>query len=67
MTLAFRYAEASRLAPFEYLALLWPVMADWLLFDIPASRHFFLALPLMLGGVVLAALEGKRLKWPLRR
>lgn len=67
MTLAFRYAEASRLAPFEYLALLWPVLADWLLFDIPASRHFFLALPLMLGGVVLAALEGKRLKWPLRR
>ncbi|MDK9688732.1 DMT family transporter [Halomonas meridiana] len=67
MTLAFRYAEASRLAPFEYLALLWPVLADWLLFDIPASHHFFLALPLMLGGVVLAALEGKRLKWPLRR
>ena len=67
MTLAFRYAEASRLAPFEYLALLWPVLADWWLFDIPASYHFFLALPLMLGGVVLAALEGKRLKWPLRR
>ncbi|MEO0913631.1 MAG: DMT family transporter, partial [Pseudomonadota bacterium] len=28
MTLAFRYAEASRLAPFEYVALLWPVLAD---------------------------------------
>ena len=25
MTMAFRYAEASRLAPFEYIALLWPL------------------------------------------
>lgn len=67
MTLAFRYAEASRLAPFEYLALIWPVLADWFLFDLPASHHFFLALPFMLAGVALAALEGRRFKWPLRR
>ncbi|MCA1772620.1 MAG: DMT family transporter [Halomonas sp.] len=67
MTLALRYAEASRLAPFEYIALVWPVLADWMLFGIPVSSAFLLALPLMLSGVALAAMEGRRLKWPLRR
>ena len=32
MTLSFRHAEASLLAPFEYLAILWPILADLLLF-----------------------------------
>ncbi|MBT2771869.1 DMT family transporter [Halomonas sp. ISL-60] len=71
MTLALRYAEASRLAPFEYIALVWPVLADWVLFGIPVSSGFLLALPLMLSGVALAAMEGRRLrltaKWLLRR
>lgn len=34
MTLAFRYADASRIAPFEYVALLWPVLADLLIFKV---------------------------------
>ena len=67
MTLALRYAEASRLAPFEYIALIWPVAADWVLFGIPVSSSFLLALPLMLSGVALAALEGRRFKQLLRR
>ncbi|RUR28990.1 DMT family transporter [Vreelandella nanhaiensis] len=67
MTLALRYAEASRLAPFEYIALVWPVLADWLLFGLPVSSGFVLALPLMLSGVGLAALEGRRFKRPLQR
>lgn len=67
MTLALRYAEASRLAPFEYLALVWPVLADWVLFGIPISGAFLLALPLMLSGAVVATLEGKRFKRLLRR
>ena len=67
MTLALRYAEASRLAPFEYIALVWPVLADWVLFGISVSSGFLLALPLMLSGVALAAMEGRRLKWLLRR
>ena len=67
MTLALRYAEASRLAPFEYIALVWPVLADWVLFGIPVSSGFLLALPLMLSGVALAAMEGRRLKWLLRQ
>jgi len=62
MTLALRYAEASRLAPFEYIALAWPVLADWLLFDLPVSSSFLLAMPLLVSGVALASLEGRRAK-----
>lgn len=67
MTLALRYAEASRLAPFEYLALIWPVLADLAIFGLAPSSGFLLALPLVLAGAGLAALEGRRLRWPLRR
>ena len=60
MTLAFRHAEASRLAPFEYVAILWPVLADLLLFALPLSSAFLVALPLVLAGAALAAMEGRR-------
>lgn len=67
MTLALRYAEASRLAPFEYVALLWPILADLLIFHAPISSGFLFALPLMLAGAGLAAFEGRQIRWPLRR
>ncbi|WP_277810215.1 DMT family transporter [Chromohalobacter canadensis] len=67
MTLALRYAEVSRLAPFEYVALIWPVLADLLIFGLPLSSGFVVALPLVLGGAALAALEGRRLRRPLRQ
>ncbi len=67
MTLALRFAEVSRLAPFEYVALIWPVLADLLIFGLPLSSGFLLALPLVLGGAGLAALEGRRLTRPLRQ
>ncbi|MEL7179822.1 MAG: DMT family transporter [Pseudomonadota bacterium] len=57
MTLAFRYAEASRLAPFEYLALLWPVLADLFIFGLGLSPAFLLAAPLILLGAGVAAVE----------
>lgn len=57
MTLAFRYAEASRLAPFEYIALLWLILADLLIFSLPLSPNFLLALPLTLLGVLVAVRE----------
>ncbi|UNK40626.1 DMT family transporter (plasmid) [Shinella sp. H4-D48] len=60
MTLAFRHAEASLLAPFEYLAIIWPVIADTLLFDTPLSLAFLTALPLVLAGAAMAAFEGRR-------
>lgn len=59
MTLSFSYAEASRLAPFEYVALLWPVLADMLIFRLPLSTSFVLALPLVLAGAAIAAAENK--------
>ncbi|MBN8413020.1 DMT family transporter [Halomonas denitrificans] len=67
MTLALRFAEVSRLAPFEYIALIWPVLADVWLFGQPLSSGFLLALPLMLGGAALAAMEGRRLGFRRRR
>ena len=60
MTLAFRYAEASRLAPFEYVALLWPLVADLVIFDLQPSTTFWVAAPLILVGAVVAAAERKR-------
>jgi len=60
MTLAFRYAEATRLAPFEYIALLWPVLADLLIFRLPLSTSFLLAIPLVLIGAAVAAAEKPR-------
>jgi drug/metabolite transporter (DMT)-like permease len=60
MTLAFRHAEASLLAPFEYLAIVWPIFADMLLFDAPLSLAFLSALPLVLGGAAMAAVDGRR-------
>ncbi|MEL6521249.1 MAG: DMT family transporter [Pseudomonadota bacterium] len=57
MTLAFRYAEASRLAAFEYVALLWPVLADLVIFRQPLSAAFLLAMPFILGGALVASME----------
>ena len=57
MTLAFRYAEASRLAPFEYVTLLWAVLADLALFGSPLGPSFLVALPLVLLGAGTAASE----------
>ncbi|PJI84669.1 EamA domain-containing membrane protein RarD [Yoonia maricola] len=60
MTVSFSYAEASRLAPFEYVALLWPIIADLLIFRLPLSTSFLFALPLVLAGAAVAALESKQ-------
>ena len=60
MTLSFRFAEASRLAPFEYIALLWPVLADLFIFRLPLTTSFLLAVPLVLTGAVVAAVERRQ-------
>lgn len=60
MTLAFRYAEASRLAPFEYVAMLWPILADVFIFRLSLSASFLLAAPLILAGAGIAAAESKK-------
>ncbi|MGB0959323.1 MAG: DMT family transporter [Halocynthiibacter sp.] len=60
MTLAFRHAEASQLAPFEYIALLWPILADLFILRLPVSTSFVIALPLVLLGAAFAANEQRR-------
>lgn len=62
MTLSFRYAEASRLAPFEYVALIWPVIADVLIFNLIPTTAFLFASPLLLAGAIVAAREGRQRK-----
>lgn len=55
MTLAFRYAEVSLLAPFEYLTLLWAGAIDLLFFRTPMGPTFFIALPLLLAGAAVSS------------
>lgn len=55
MTLAFRYAEVSLLAPFEYLTLLWAGAIDLLFFQTPMGPTFFVALPLLLAGAAVSS------------
>lgn len=57
LTLSFRYAEASRPAPFEYLALLWSILADLFIFRLSLSTSFLRAAPLILAGAAIAAGE----------
>jgi len=59
MTLSFRFAEASRLAPFEYIAFLWPLLADLLIFRQPLATSFLVAAPLVFAGAAVAAMEGR--------
>jgi drug/metabolite transporter (DMT)-like permease len=60
MTLAFRFAEASRIAPFEYIALGWPILADVFIFRLQLSNSFLLALTLITLGALVAASEKKK-------
>ena len=55
MTLAFKYAEASLLAPFEYLTLVWAGMIDLWWFNTGLGWAFFSALPLVLAGAAIAS------------
>jgi len=50
MTLSFRHAEASLPAALKCIAILWAILADLLLFNMPISSAFVTALPLVLMG-----------------
>ena len=56
MTVSFKLAEASALAPFEYLTLIWAVTLDLALFGRPIGPVFLLALPMLLAS---AAITGR--------
>lgn len=54
MTLSFRYAEASTLAPFEYLSLIWAGVLDLAVFRSGLSPWFLLAVPLLVTGAAVS-------------
>lgn len=64
MTMSFKLAEASALAPFEYITLIWAVLADLWLFGTPIGPAFLLALPLLLTGAAVAG-RGERRRLPV--
>ncbi|MEM6623180.1 MAG: DMT family transporter [Pseudomonadota bacterium] len=55
MTVAFRCAEASVLAPFEYLTLLWAILIGVVIFAETPSAALAIAAPLVIAGAVLAS------------
>ncbi len=54
MTLSYRYAEASTLAPFEYLSLIWAGVLDLTVFQLGLSPWFLLAVPLLITGAAVS-------------
>lgn len=61
-TLAFRHAEASRLAPLDYVSLLWVVLADMLIFGSKLAATFLPALALLLVGAALPMIEARQMR-----
>ena len=55
MTVSFRLAEASAMAPFEYLTLIWAVVAGLVVFGEIPGAAFLVATPLIVAGAVVAA------------
>lgn len=56
-TMAFRYAEASALAPLDYVSLLWAALADVLIFSATLNWTFAPALVLVLTAAALMIIE----------
>lgn len=54
MTVSFSYAEASALAPYEYLSIIWAVIMGIIFFAEIPNLYFYLAMPLILLGAIVA-------------
>ena len=60
MSLSYRYAQASVLAPFDYLNLLWLTLIGALLLSEPIGPPFYAGAALIIAGGLLVALERRR-------
>lgn len=60
MTLALQYDEVSKLAPFEYLSLIFAVAADALLFDLIPSAAFYVSATMILGAMWLITFKDRK-------
>lgn len=54
MTVAFKYAEASAMAPYEYLSIIWAVIIGMVAFGEVPNWVFWIAMPLILFGGFIA-------------
>ncbi|SDX97021.1 EamA domain-containing membrane protein RarD [Ruegeria halocynthiae] len=59
MTLALQHSEISKLAPFEYLSLIFAVIADLVLFSIVPGGTFYLSTILILAAMWLMAFQDR--------
>jgi len=62
MTLSYQQSEVSKLAAFEYLSLVFAVLADALFFDILPEPVFYLSAALIIGATLIVALKDTRRK-----
>ncbi|HVL77124.1 MAG TPA: DMT family transporter [Noviherbaspirillum sp.] len=63
ITEAFRRGEASAVAPFEYSALAWAAMLDWMLWQVLPDRYVLAgAVVIVASGVLLLRTEGARVR-----
>lgn len=60
MTLALQYDEVSKLAPFEYLSLIFAVLADVLLFNIIPEISFYISSVIILFAMWLITFKDRK-------
>ncbi|WP_306152840.1 DMT family transporter [Roseovarius sp. MMSF_3281] len=66
MTLAMKHSEVSKLAPFEYLALIFAVIADALFFGvIPGIVFYIAAACIVMATLIVVAGDRRRPKLPI--
>ncbi|MFD2206062.1 DMT family transporter [Kiloniella antarctica] len=59
MTLSYQYSEASKLATFEYLSLIFAVFSDLFFFNIIPGISFYIAASCILFATIFVALKDK--------
>lgn len=59
MTLSYQYSEISKLAAFEYLALIFAAIADALFFELLPEPAFYAAAACIIGATLVVALKDK--------
>ena len=62
MTLSYQHSEVSKLAAFEYLSLVFAVLADALFFDILPEPIFYVSAALIICATLVVALKDTRPK-----
>ncbi|MEP4410564.1 MAG: DMT family transporter [Roseibium sp.] len=61
MTLSYQYSEVSKLAAFEYLSLIFAVIADVIFFDILPAPAFYAAAACIIAATIFVALKDTHL------